>query len=181
MKNIPIFDPSEEIKKVARIKSMDEYWSLVEEAKRDYEGFWDRLAKEKIDWIEPYSKVLDESNAPFYKWFIGGKLNVSYQCIDRHLQKRKNKAAIIWEGEPGDKRVITYLELYYEVNRFANLLKNRFGIKKGDRVVIYMPMIPEAAFAMLACARIGAIHSVVFGDVWIFHCRWTLADVHVDV
>ncbi|WP_281951255.1 acetate--CoA ligase [Nitrosophilus kaiyonis] len=163
MENIPIFDPSEEIKKVARIKSMDEYWSLVEEAKKDYEGFWDRLAKEKIDWIKPYSKVLDDSNAPFYKWFIGGKLNVTVQCIDRHLQKRKNKAAIIWEGEPGDKRVITYLELYYEVNRFANLLKNRFGIKKGDRVVIYMPMIPEAAFAMLACARIGAIHSVVFG------------------
>jgi len=163
MQNIPIYDPSEEIKKIARINSMDKYFEMIEEAKKDYEGFWDKFAKEKIDWVEPYSKVLDESNAPFYKWFIGGKLNVSYQCIDRHLQKRKNKAAIIWEGEPGDKRVITYLELYYEVNRFANLLKNKFGVKKGDRVVIYMPMIPEAAFAMLACARIGAIHSVVFG------------------
>ena len=158
-----IFDPSPDIKKVARIKSMDEYWNLVEEAKKDYEGFWNRYAKEKIDWFEPYEKVLDESNVPFYKWFVGGKLNVSYQCIDRHLNSKKNKAAIIWEGESGEKRVITYLELYNEVNRFANLLKNRFGIKKGDRVVIYMPMIPEAAFAMLACARIGAIHSVVFG------------------
>ncbi|WP_200763709.1 acetate--CoA ligase [Nitrosophilus alvini] len=158
-----VFEPGSEIKERARIKSMEEYRALVEEANKDYEGFWGRLAKEKIDWIEPYKQVLDDSNAPFYKWFIGGKLNVSYQCIDRHLDKRKNKAAIIWEGEPGDKRIITYLELYYEVNRFANLLKNRFGIKKGDRVVIYMPMIPEAAFAMLACARIGAIHSVVFG------------------
>ena len=163
MENIPIFDPSETIKKRARINSMDKYWDMVKEAEEDFEGFWDKLAKEKIDWIEPYKKVLDESNAPFYKWFVGGKLNVTQQCIDRHLEKKKNKAAIIWEGEPGDKRVITYLELYYEVNRFANLLKNRFGIKKGDRVVIYMPMIPEAAFAMLACARIGAIHSVVFG------------------
>lgn len=159
----PIFDPSPEIKKVASIKSMDEYWDLVKKAEDDFEGFWDKYAKEKIDWFEPYEKVLDESGAPFYKWFVGGKLNVSYQCIDRHLEKRKNKAAIIWEGELGEKRVITYLELYNEVNRFANLLKNRFNIKKGDRVVIYMPMIPEAAFAMLACARIGAIHSVVFG------------------
>jgi len=163
MEQTKIFNPNDEIKNIARIKSMDEYWTMVEEAKNDYEGFWAKYAKEKIDWIEPFDKILDESNAPFYKWFINGKLNVSYQCIDRHLKDKKNKAAIIWEGEPGDKRVITYLELYYEVNRFANLLKNRFGVKKGDRVVIYMPMIPEAAFAMLACARIGAIHSVVFG------------------
>ena len=163
MEKVAVFKPSKKIKKRARINSMEQYEKLVQEAKEDYEGFWDRFAKEKINWIEPYKKVLDTSNAPFYKWFVGGKLNVSYQCIDRHLKTKKNKAAIIWEGEPGDRRVITYLELYKEVNRFANLLKNRFGIKKGDRVVIYMPMIPEAAFAMLACARIGAIHSVVFG------------------
>jgi len=119
-------------------------------------------SREKIDWFEDFTKTLDESNAPFYKWFTGGKLNVSYQCIDRHLKDKKNKAAIIWEGDNGEKRIITYLQLYREVNRFANLLKS-LGVKKGDRVVLYMPMIPEAAFAMLACSRIGAIHSVVFG------------------
>jgi len=158
-----LFYPNREEAKRARVKNICEYQDLVAEAENDYQGYWDRLAKEKIDWFEPYTQVLDESNAPFYKWFVGGKLNVSYQCIDRHLESRKNKAAIIFEGELGDKRVITYLELYYEVNRTANLLKNRFGIKKGDRVVIYMPMIPETAFMMLAVARIGAIHSVVFG------------------
>ncbi len=158
-----IFYPPPQIKKRARINSMEQYYQLVEEAKKDYLGFWDRFAKEKIEWIEPYTQVLDDTNAPFYRWFVGGKLNVTTQCIDRHLQKRKNKVAILWEGEPGDKRAITYQELYYEVNRFANLLKNEFKVKKGDRVVIYMPMIPEAVFAMLACARIGAIHSVVFG------------------
>ena len=158
-----LFYPNREEAKKARIRNICEYQELVEEAKEDYEGYWGRLAEEKIDWFEPFDKVLDESNPPFYKWFIGGKLNVSYQCIDRHLESRKNKAAIIFEGELGDKRVITYRELYYEVNRTANLLKNRFGISKGDRVVIYMPMIPETTFMMLACARIGAIHSVVFG------------------
>ncbi len=160
-----LYYPNRELAKEARIKNMCEYEDLVRWAKEDYEGFWAHFAKEKIDWFEPFDekKVLDESDFPFVKWFGGGKLNVSYQCIDRHLDKRKNKAAIIWEGDRGDKRIITYLELYQEVNRFANLLKNEFGVKKGDRVVIYMPMIPEAAYAMLACARIGAIHSVVFG------------------
>ena len=155
--------PNRELSKNARIKNMCEYNELMEWAKEDYEGYWDYFAKEKIDWIEPYDKVLDESNAPFYKWFVGGKLNVTHQCIDRHIDCRKNKAAIIFEGDRGDKQIITYLELYRNVNRFANLLKNEFGVKKGDRVVLYMPMIPEAAYAMLACARIGAIHSVVFG------------------
>ena len=155
--------PNRELFRDARIKNMCEYNELMEWAKEDYEGYWDHFAKEKIDWIEPYEKVLDESNAPFYKWFVGGKLNVTHQCIDRHIDCRKNKAAIIFEGDRGDKQIITYLELYRNVNRFANLLKNEFGVKKGDRVVLYMPMIPEAAYAMLACARIGAIHSVVFG------------------
>jgi acetyl-CoA synthetase len=149
--------------KKANIKNICEYNNLVADATQDYEGYWGKLAKEKIDWFQDFDEVLDESNAPFYKWFINGKLNVSYQCIDRHLEKRKNKVAIIFEGELGDKRAITYRELSQEVNKTANLLKNRFGIKKGDRVVIYMPMIPESAFMMLACARIGAIHSVVFG------------------
>ena len=158
-----IYYPNKEFAKQARIKNMCEYRELMDWAKEDYEGFWDHWAKEKLDWIEPYEKVLDESDAPFYKWFVGGKLNVCYQCVDRHIDKRKNKAAIIFEGDRGDKQIITYLELYKNVNRFANLLRNEFGVEKGDRVVLYMPMIPEAAYAMLACARIGAIHSVVFG------------------
>ncbi len=159
----PVFQPNPEFAKEANIKSMDEYYALQNRAIEDYEGFWSEFAQKKIDWIEPFSTVLDESKAPFVKWFDGGKLNVSAQCIDRHLDTRKNKAAIIFEGDRGDVQTITYLDLYKNVNKFANLLKEDFGVKKGDRVVIYMPMIPEAAFAMLACARIGAIHSIVFG------------------
>ncbi len=158
-----VFKPNPEFSKSARIKNMCEYQELQDFATRDYEGFWGSYAKEKLEWMVPFTNVLDESNAPFIKWFEGGKLNVSVQCIDRHLKSRKNKAAIIFEGDRGDKQIITYLELYYNVNKFANLLKNEFGVQKGDRVVIYMPMIPEAAYAMLACARIGAIHSIVFG------------------
>ncbi len=158
-----VFYPNREFSAQARVKNMCEYNELVAEANEDYEAFWDRYAKEKIEWFKPYTKVLDESNYPFVKWFEGGQLNVSVQCVDRHLEHRKNKAAIIFEGDRGDNQIITYLELYYHVNRFANLLKNEFGVKKGDRIVIYMPMIPEAAYAMLACARIGAIHSIVFG------------------
>ncbi|WP_456449259.1 acetate--CoA ligase [Hydrogenimonas sp.] len=158
-----VYTPNREFAKEARIKNMCEYEDLMRWAEEDYEGYWDHWAKEKIDWFEPYHTVLDESDAPFYKWFVGGKLNVCHQCVDRHIDVRKNKAAIIFEGDRGDKQIITYLELYRNVNRFANLLKNRFGVKKGDRVVLYMPMIPEAAYAMLACARLGAIHSVVFG------------------
>ncbi len=159
----PVFKPNKEFAKTARIKNMCEYQALQDEAMEDYEGFWGRYAAEKLDWIEPFTNVLDESNAPFVKWFDGGKLNVSAQCIDRHLEFRKNKAAIIFEGDRGDVQTITYLDLFKNVNRFANLLKEDFNVKKGDRVVIYMPMIPEAAYAMLACARIGAIHSIVFG------------------
>ena len=159
----PVFKPNKEFSKNARIKNMCEYQALQDAAAEDYEGFWGGFAKEKITWMEPFKEVMDNQNFPFVNWFVGGKLNVSVQCIDRHLESRKNKAAIIFEGDRGDKQIITYLELYYNVNRFANLLKNEFGVKKGDRVVIYMPMIPEAAYAMLACARIGAIHSIVFG------------------
>ncbi|MDM5270584.1 acetate--CoA ligase [Sulfurovum sp. zt1-1] len=158
-----LYQPNKEFAKNARIKNMCEYNELVDAANEDYEGFWGAFANEKIDWFEPFTNVLNETNAPFVKWFEGGKLNVAHQCIDRHIESRKNKAAIIFEGDRGDKQIITYLELYYQVNKFANLLKEDFGVKKGDRVVIYMPMIPEAAYAMLACARIGAIHSIVFG------------------
>lgn len=159
----PIFHPNRDFAKNARIKNMCEYNELQTRATEDYEGFWADAAKEKITWMKPFTNTLDESNFPFVKWFEGGKLNVSAQCIDRHLEVRKNKAAIIFEGDRGDKQIITYLELSYNVNKFANLLKNEFGVKKGDRVIIYMPMIPESAYAMLACARIGAIHSIVFG------------------
>ncbi len=157
------FFPSQELSQQANIKSMDEYWELQNRAKTDYEGFWDGYAKEKIDWISPYNSVLDESDAPFYKWFDGGELNVSFQCIDRHLKDKRQKTAILFEGERGDVQKITYGELSLRVNKTANLLRNRYGVQKGDRIVIYMPMIPEAAYMMLACARIGAIHSVVFG------------------
>ncbi len=157
------FFPSEALSAQANIKSMDEYWGLQNQAIKDYEGFWDGYARDKIDWIKPYSKVLDESEAPFYKWFDGGELNVSVQCIDRHLNDKKDKTAILFEGEHGDIQRISYAQLSVRVNKTANLLRNRYGVTKGDRVVIYMPMIPEAAYMMLACARIGAIHSVVFG------------------
>jgi acetyl-CoA synthetase len=157
-----IYYPHKEIFKNPDFKNMCEYEDKVKEFEKDYEGTWAKLAKEKLTWFKNFDKTLDESNAPFYKWFVNGKINVSYQCIDRHLETKKNQAAIIWEGDNGEKKVYTYLELYKEVNKFANLLKS-FGVIKGDRVVLYMPMIPEAAFAMLACARIGAIHSVVFG------------------
>jgi acetyl-CoA synthetase len=133
---------------------------LYEAAARDRLGFWEGEAR-RLDWIAPWSKVL-EWNLPHARWFVGGKLNVSVNCIDRHLATRRNKAAIIWEGEPGDRRTLTYWDLARETGRAANALR-RLGVKRGDRVAIYLPMIPEAAIAMLACARIGAVHSVVFG------------------
>jgi acetyl-CoA synthetase len=176
-----IFKPNKEFAKNARIKNMCEYQELQDAAMEDYEGFWGGFAKEKLDWIKPFDNVLNESNFPFVKWFEGGKLNVSAQCIDRHLNSRKNKAAIIFEGDRGDKQIITYLELYYNVNKLANLLKNEFGVKKGERVVIYMPMIPEAAYAMLACARIGAIHSIVFGGFSAEALRDRIVDAEAKV
>ena len=161
--NKEIFNPNPDYAKDAAINSMDAYWSLQNKAIEDYEGFWKDFADEKIEWIEPYDKVLDESDAPFYKWFTKGKLNVSNQCIDRHLATKADQNAIIFEGDKGDVEHITYGQLSSRVNKMANLLKNEFGVKKGDRVVLYMPMIPEAAYAMLACTRLGAIHSIVFG------------------
>ncbi len=158
-----IFYPDRELFKNSPIPDMESYKRLVEEFENDYEGTWAKFAREKIDWFKPFDSVLDESNAPFYKWFSGGELNVAHQCVDRHLATKKNKAAIIFEGDNGDQRILTYRELAYEVNKTANMFKNEFGVKKGDRVVIYMPMIPESAVVMLACAKIGAIHSIVFG------------------
>jgi len=158
-----IFNPKKEKFTDPLIQDMDAYRALVAEFDTDYEGTWAKFADEKIDWFKPYDRVLDESNAPFYKWFSGGEMNVAHQCVDRHLDTKKNKAAIIFEGDNGDHQTITYRELAYKVNRTANMFKNQFDVKKGDRVVIYMPMIPESAVVMLACAKIGAIHSIVFG------------------
>jgi len=163
MKEGRVFSPPEEISKQAYIKSLDEYKKIYERSITDPEGFWGELA-EQLDWYKKWDKVLveDFANAK-HEWFVGGKLNVCYNCLDRHLKTwRKNKAALIWEGDTGDSKTLTYQELYYEVCKFANVLK-KFGIKKGDRVCIYLPMILELPIAMLACARIGAIHNVVFG------------------
>jgi acetyl-CoA synthetase len=151
------FPPPHEFKENANINDP----RIYEIAARDPEAFWAKAAEE-LDWFKKWEKVL-EWDPPWAKWFIGGKLNASYNCIDRHLKTwRRNKAAIIFEGEPGDERVLTYQDLHREVCKFANVLK-KLGIKKGDRVAIYLPMIPELPIAMLACARIGAVHSVVFG------------------
>ena len=153
--------PSKEFSSKARIGSMKEYKALYKESIDKPATFWAREAKELV-WRKPWKKVLNWK-APFAEWFVGGKLNVCENCVDRHAEgPRKNKAAIIWEGEPGDKRVITFGQLQKDVSRFANVLEKN-GIKANDRVLIYMPMVPEAAVAMLACARIGAVHSVVFG------------------
>lgn len=156
--------PPESIKIKAYIKSMEEYNRLYKRSIEDPEGFWGELA-EQLDWYKKWDKVLEyDFNKPEVKWFIGGKLNASYNCLDRHLNSwRSNKVALIWQGEPlEENRFFTYQQLHYHVNKFANVLK-KFGVKKGDRVSIYLPMIPELPIAMLACARIGAIHSVVFG------------------
>ena len=155
------FAPTPEFSRAARVKSMAEYEALYRRAEQDPEAFWGECAKE-LSWFRPFDKVL-EWKFPFAKWFLNGKLNASYNCLDRHLTTaRRNKAALIWEGEPGDVRVLTYQMLASEVARAANALKS-LGVKEGDRVAIYMPLVPEAVIAMLACARIGAIHSVIFG------------------
>lgn len=156
-----VFKPTKEFGHRARIRSLEHYRRLYRESIARPEKFWAREAGELV-WKERWKRVLDWK-APFSKWFIGGKLNISENCLDRHLTgSNRNKAAILWEGEPGDKRTLTYQQLHHEVCRFANVLK-RNSIRKGDRVIIYMPAIPETAVAMLACARIGAVHSVVFG------------------
>jgi acetyl-CoA synthetase len=156
------FSPTKEFAQNAQIKSLADYQQLWAQAQADPQQFWGELAATQLHWFQQWDKVLDWQ-PPFAQWFVGGKINISYNCLDRHLTTwRKNKAALIWEGEPGDSRTLTYAQLHREVCQFANVLK-QLGAKKGDRIGIYMPMIPEAAIAMLACARIGAPHSVVFG------------------
>ncbi len=157
-----VFEPSAQFVKQANVSGMAGYKALCAAAALDYTGFWAKLAQETLLWKKPFTKSLDESNAPFFKWFEDGELNVSYNCLDKHLASQPEKTAIIFEADDGKVSKVTYRELHGRVCQFANGLKSR-GIKKGDRVVIYMPMSIEAVVAMQACARIGAIHSVVFG------------------
>ncbi|RMG71460.1 MAG: acetate--CoA ligase [Nitrospirae bacterium] len=159
-----VFPPPEEFSKRAHIKSMDQYEEIYRRSIEDPEGFWAEMAEKNITWFKKWDKVLEyDFEKPYIKWFQGGKLNASYNCLDRHLDSaRRTKAALIWESDDGHYKTYTYQQLYYEVNKFANVLK-KHGVKRGDRVTIYLPMIPELPISMLACARIGAIHSVVFG------------------
>ncbi len=156
-----LFPPPPEFARRARVSSLEQYQELWERAKDDPEGFWGEQAK-VLHWFKPWEKVLDWK-PPHVQWFVGGQLNVSYNCVDRHCEgPNKNKAALVWEGEPGDRRVLRYQDLHREVCKFANVLKG-LGVGKGDVVAIYMPMVPELVIAMLACTRIGAPHMVVFG------------------
>ncbi len=159
-----VYEPSDTVQMKASIKRMEDYKELYQKSIKDPEKFWAELS-EQLDWSKKWDKVLEwDFNKPEVKWFVGGKLNASYNCLDRHLNTwRSNKVALIWQGEPlEENRFFTYQQLHYHVCKFANVLK-KLGVKKGERVSIYLPMIPELPIAMLACARIGAIHSVVFG------------------
>ena len=158
-----VFPPSEAIQKAARVSGMAAYQALCTEAEQDYQGYWARLASENVVWTKPFTQVLDDSNAPFFKWFADGELNASANCLDKHMGTPvENKTAIIFEADGGEVTKVTYKELLARVSQFANALKAR-GVQKGDRVLIYMPMTIEGVVAMQACARIGATHSVVFG------------------
>src|SRR5438094_5537377 len=175
MRELRVFPPPADFAAQANIKKAD-CDRMNAAAAADYNGFWAKLARDELIWQKPFTKTLDESNAPFYKWFEDGMLNVSYNCLERNLQNgNANKVAILFEADDGEVTKVTYQELYHRVCRFANALKS-LGIKKGDRVIMYMPMSIELVVALQACARIGATHSVVFGAVssksqheWIYH------------
>jgi acetyl-CoA synthetase len=172
-----VFEPSPEAVRDAAVSGMDAYWALCAEAERDPSGFWSRLAKENVLWHKPFSRVLDESNAPFYRWFDDGELNASYNCLDRHLTNgNADKTAIIFEADDGRVTKITYRELHTQVCQLANGLKS-LGYRKGDRAIIYMPMSIEAVVAMQACARLGIIHSVVFGGFSAESVKLRIVDV----
>ena len=155
-----VYEPSAEVIQNANVPN---YMELREKALEDTVAYWDERAKEFIDWYEPYTTVLDDSNKPFYKWFVGGKVNIVHNALDRHAKSwRKNKLALLWQGEDGEQRTYSYFKLWKEVNRFANILKS-MGVKKGDTVTIYMGRVPQLPIAMLATAKVGAVHSVVYG------------------
>ncbi|HNM23716.1 MAG TPA: AMP-binding protein, partial [Rhodocyclaceae bacterium] len=161
--SVQIYYPSDEIVKNAAVSGMDAYKALCAEAEADYEGYWAKRARELITWKQPFTQALDQSNAPFFKWFADGKLNASYNCLDRNVENGLgDKVAIIFEADSGEVTKVTYKEMLVKVCKMANLLKSK-GVKKGDRVVIYLPMTIEGIVAMQACARIGATHSIVFG------------------
>ena len=169
-----VFPPTPEFASRARVGSMEDYEQLYKLSVEHPDAFWAKEAAE-LTWSMPWSTVM-EWHCPDAKWFVGGRLNVAENCLDRHLNTpRRDKPAIVWEGEPGDKRTLTYAELHAEVCKFANVLKAQ-GIAAGDRVLIYLPLVPEAAVAMLACARIGAVHSVVFGGFSAESIKDRLAD-----
>ena len=158
-----VFAPAQEFVHEAAVSGMEQYHALCAEAEADHAGFWGRLAREHVLWHKPFSSILDESNKPFYRWFEDGELNVSYNCLDRHLgTPTEAKTAIVYESDDGALTWVSYKDLYHRVCRFANGLKS-LGYKKGDRAIIYMPMSVQAIVAMQACARLGIIHSVVFG------------------
>ena len=157
-----LYHPSDEFVARSNVPRGDDYRDLVARAEADPEAFWSELAETELHWFRKWDGVLDDSDAPFFKWFTGARTNMSYNCLDRHCETwRKNRAAIVWEGEPGDQRTVTYQELLRSVKRFASVLK-RQGFRAGDRAILYMPMVPELPVAMLACARLGITHSVVF-------------------
>jgi acetyl-CoA synthetase len=157
-----VFPPAPALVAQANVSGIESYRKLVAEAERDFEGFWARLGRETLDWAKPFTKVLDESKAPFFRWYYDGELNASANCLDRHLKAQGEKTAIIFEADDGNVTRISYRDLHREVCRFANALKS-LGVKTGDRVIVYMPMSIQVIVAMLGCARIGATHSVVFG------------------
>ncbi|MDZ8054352.1 MAG: acetate--CoA ligase [Aulosira sp. ZfuVER01] len=175
-----LFQSPVEFSQAAYIKSLEEYQRIYAKSVADPAGFWGELAEQELQWFQKWDKVLDWQ-PPFAQWFVGGKLNISYNCLDRHLTNgRRDKTALIWEGEPGDSRTFTYAQLHQEVCQMANVLK-KLGVQKGDRVGIYMPMIPEAAIAMLACVRIGAIHTVVFAGFSAEALRDRLVDAQAKI
>jgi acetyl-CoA synthetase len=174
------FEPHAAFVQKARISSQEEYNALYKRSMDDPEGFWGELAAQELHWFKPWDKVL-QWEEPTAQWFVGGQLNISYNCLDRHLTgPRRHKAALVWEGEPGDSVTLTYAQLHHQVCLFANTLK-KLGVERGDRVAIYLPLIPEAAVAMLACARIGAVHSVVFGGFSAESLKGRLLDAGVKV
>ncbi|MGA7954834.1 MAG: acetate--CoA ligase [Gloeobacterales cyanobacterium] len=174
------FEPHAAFVQQARINSKEKYDALYKRSMDDPDGFWGELAAQELHWFKPWDKVL-QWDEPTVQWFAGGQLNISYNCLDRHLAgPRRHKAALVWEGEPGDSVTLTYAQLHHQVCLFANTLK-KLGVEKGDRVAIYMPMVPETAVAMLACARIGAVHSVVFGGFSAEALKGRLLDAGVKV
>ncbi len=174
-----LFVPSPQFVAQAQLKP-DELQRLRHDAATDNQAFWADQARRELVWHRPFTRVLDESRAPNYEWFADGKLNVAYNCLDVHLRERGHKTALIFEGEPGDSRRLSYQELHAQVCRAANALRH-LGVRSGDRVVIYMPLVPEVIVAMFACARIGAVHSVVFGGFSALSLRERIEDAGARV